>query len=371
VSLRADVNLLWLAPGRVGGSEQYLARQLAGLPDGSAVRPRLYVQPAFVVAHPELSDRFETVPLPIDRDWRGLRVVAEHTWLWARTRGADLVHHGGGTLPVGARGPAVLTIHDLQYREFPEYFSQARLRYLERMMPHSARRAAVIATPSDFVRGTVIDAFGISPERVMTVLHGVPEPRRPTADAIAGVAERLGLAGRPYVVYPAITHPHKRHTLLIDAIARVPELALVLIGGQGAAEADVRSAIHRAGVSDRVVRPGRVTDAERDALVAGAAAMGFPSEYEGFGAPLVEAMLLGTPVVCSAHAAVREVVGGAAIVVEEPSPAAWAAALGEVAGGRTDLVDVGRERARHFTPECSGTALVAAYQRAVALGAPG
>jgi hypothetical protein len=58
-------------------------------------------------------------------------------------------------------------------------------------------------------------------------------------------------------------------------------------------------------------------------------------------------------------------------VVEEPSPAAWAAALGEVAGGRADLVDVGRERARHFTPECSGTALVAAYQRAVALGAPG
>lgn len=371
MTIRVDVNLLWLAPGRVGGSEQYLTRQLAGLPEASDVQPRLYVQPSFLATHPDLSARFETVPLPVDRDWRGLRVAAEHTWLWGRTRGADVVHHGGGTLPFGARGPAVLTIHDLQYREFPRYFSQARLRYLERMVPRSARRAAIITTPSDFVRGTVIDAFGISDERVMTVPHGVPEPATPALDAVAAVSERLGLAGRPYVVYPAITHPHKRHALLVDAIARVPDLALVLIGGRGAAEAEVSAAIHRAGVGGRVVRPGRVTDAERDALVAGAAALAFPSEYEGFGAPLVEAMLLGTPVVCSDHPAVREVVGDAAIVVGEASPDAWAAALAEIVAGRPDLVDAGARRARYFTIEWSGTALVAAYERARALGAPG
>ena len=371
MTLRVDVNLLWLAPGRVGGSEQYLTRQLAGLPAGADVAPRLFVQAPFLAAHPDLSARFDTVPLPVDRDWRGLRILAEHTWLWARTRGADLVHHGGGTLPLGARGPAVLTIHDLQYRTFPQYFSPARRRYLEQMVPRSARRAAVVATPSDFVRGTVIDAFGIDPERVMTVLHGVPAAEAPDTAAVARALDRFGLGGRRYVVYPAITHPHKRHDLLVEAIARVPDLTLVLIGGEGAAERDVQAAITRSGGADRVVRPGRVSDDERDALVAGAVAMAFPSEYEGFGAPLVEAMRLGTPVVCSAHPAVREVVGDAAFVVREPTPSAWAAALAAVAAGRDDLVVAGRARARAFTPERSGAALVEAYQRAVALGAPG
>lgn len=371
MTIRADVNLLWLAPGRVGGSEQYLTRQLAGLPADAPVQPTLYVQPSFVAAHPDLAARFHTVPLPLDRDWRGLRIAAEHTWLWGRTRGADLVHHGGGTLPVGARGPAVLTIHDLQYREFPQYFSAARLRYLSWMMPRSARTAAVVTTPSDFVRGTVIDAFGIDPDRVMTVLHGVPEPETPAPDVVAATLARFGLTGRPYVVYPAITHPHKRHALLVDAVALVPDISLVLIGGRGAAEESVRAAIERAGLGDRVVRPGRVTDAERDALVAGAAAMAFPSEYEGFGAPLVESMLLGTAVVCSSHAAIVEVVGDAARVVAGWDAAHWAAALAEVVAAPAAFVSAGHARARHFTIERSGTALVAAYERAVANGAPG
>ena len=86
--MRIAVNLLWLAPGRVGGSEEYLARQLTGLPHDAGIDPVLYSQPSFAAAHPELAARFEIVPMPFRRDWRGARVIAEHTWLAARTGGA-------------------------------------------------------------------------------------------------------------------------------------------------------------------------------------------------------------------------------------------------------------------------------------------
>ncbi len=117
-----------------------------------------------------------------------------------------------------------------------------------------------------------------------------------------------------------------------------------------------------------MVRPGRVADAERDALIAGADALVFPSEYEGFGAPLVEAMVLGTPIVCSAQAAVREVVGAAAVVVEgnagEPAGEAWAAAVDRARSSRAELVAAGRVRRQLFTIATSGAALSAVYHRA-------
>ena len=125
-ALDVAVNLLWLAPGRVGGSEQYLVRQLAGLPAGSGIALRLMVQRPFVTAHPALSSRWPVEVWPLDKDWRGARIVAEHTWLAARTRSADVVHHGGGTVPIAAPRPIVLTIHDLQYLAHPQYFSRAR-----------------------------------------------------------------------------------------------------------------------------------------------------------------------------------------------------------------------------------------------------
>jgi alpha-1,3-rhamnosyl/mannosyltransferase len=368
--IRPAVNLLWLAPGRVGGSEQYLTRQLAGLPDDAAVEPELFVQPTFAAAHPALVARFATTPLPIGRDWRGVRIAAEHTWLHARTRHADLVHHGGGTVPSGGRRPALLTVHDLQYRQFPQHFSRARREYLSFMMPRSVHRATVVATPSEYVRGTVIDAFGLDAGRVVTVPHGVPAVVVPTIDERAAVAGRYGLADRPYVLYPAITHPHKRHTLLIGMLRSLADqgdrdTALVLIGGLGAAEAELQRAIAGAGVADRVVRPGRVSDHERDALLAGARALVFPSEYEGFGAPLIEAMLLGTPVVCGAHPALREVAGDAAIVVAEADGAAWAVAVTDAERRHDELVTAGAARVERFTIARSGAALAAAYRLVV------
>lgn len=363
--MRVAVNLLWLAPGRVGGSEEYLARQLAGLPDDTGIDPVLYCQPTFAASHPELAGRFEIVPAPFRRDWRGTRVLAEHTWLPARTGGVAVVHHGGGTVPLVTRRPVLLTIHDLQYASAPGHFGPVRLRYLRWMMPGSVRRAAVVTTPSQYVRGCVIDVLGADEDSVVVVPHGVPDPEpRPGPEQIAAARAAHAIGERPYVIYPAITHPHKAHHVLVDMLAHLdPDTLLVLPGGEGAAEPALRAAITSTGGAGRVRRVGRIGRAELDALVAGAEALVFPSEYEGFGAPLVEAMTLGTPIVCSAHPAIREVVAGAAVVVEEATGEAWASAVATARRRRDELTVAGAARRQAFTLDVSGAALAAAYHR--------
>ena len=362
------VNLLWCVPGDVGGSEQYLVRQLAGL----AAQPNefdltLYCVPRFVDAHPELADRARVVAAPISGASRPLRIITEQTWLARRTRRADLVHHGGGTAPSRGGRPIVLTIHDLQYETHPEYIHPVKLRYLRSRMPRSARRASVIAVPTRYVRSTVVDRLGVDPARVVVVPHGV-EPTLGTATpAEDELRQRYGLTDGPVLVLPAITHPHKGHRFLLDAMARHwkdPDLRLVLIGGAGAAEAEVRATIERLGLADRVVRPGRVSDADRDGLIALADALVFPSEYEGFGAPVVEAMALGTPVVCSDQPALAEVVADAGIVLPLDDDA-WADALDRVAASADSLRAAGRRRAESFTAVRSGQALAAAYHEAL------
>lgn len=362
------VNLLWITPGRVGGSEQYLARQLLGLaaPD---VRATVHCTSSFAAAHPDLTERHAQLIAPGGQDWRGGRIAAEHTWLALRTRRADVVHHGGGTTPLVGRRPIVLTVHDLQYLSFPHYFSRARRAYLDAMMPRSVRRASVVTVPSEYVRGTVVDAFGADPGRVVVVPHGIPAMFDSTPDDLAAVRRRARLAEQPYVVYPAITHPHKGHRVLIDMLDHLDsEVQLVLLGGEGVAEPALRAAIDASSHADRVHRLGRVPDHERDALLAHADALVFPSEYEGFGAPLVEAMALGTPVVCSAAAAVVEVVADAAIVVPEREGAAWAAAVSEAREQRHELAALGHARRADFTLAISGAALATAYRLAASVG---
>lgn len=366
MTARVVVNLTWIAPGRVGGSEEYLTRQLAGF-DDPGFDPELVCTERFADAHPELVERFPIRRSPLRRDHRGLRIAMEHSWLAAVSRGADVVHHGGGTAPLLGPRPVVLTVHDLQYVRFPEYFRSVRRRYLAAMMPRSVRRAAVIATPTSYVRTRVIERFGVDPDRVVVVPHGVPDIVV-DADAVGGVRDRYGLGDRPYVVYPAITHPHKGHAVLVDMLDHLDDVMVVLIGGTGSAEAGLRALIDASPNGRRVVRAGRVPDADRDALLAGASALAFPSEYEGFGAPLVEAMSLGVPVVCSDASAVREVAADAAIVVDTADGEAWADAIGRAALERDVLVDRGHRRRRAFALSVSGAALADAYRLAVDLG---
>ena len=328
------VNLLWCVPGDVGGSEEYLVRQLIGLADQPAgFVPTLYCLPAFVDAHPDLAKSYPMVTAAISGSERPRRVLAENTWLARRTRSADLVHHGGGTVPSIGGGPIVLTIHDLQYLTHPEYLTATKLRYLKSTIPRSIRRSSVIAVPTDYVRSIIVDRFGKDPERVVVVPHGVEAALGAGAPSAFDLRRDYGLGAGPVLVFPAITHPHKGHRFLLEVMAEHwtdPDLRLVLLGGEGAAEAEVAQTIADLGLERRVVRPGRVSNAHRDGLIAMADALVFPSEYEGFGAPVVEAMALGTPVICADQPALVEVVGDAGLVLARDADA-WADALDVVA----------------------------------------
>src|SRR4051794_19839735 len=333
----------------------------------SRVVPTLYVAPGFAAAHRDLASVFRLVDGPVSGRNRLRRIRAEHGWLARQTEGSRLVHHGGGTAPKRGTRPIVLTIHDLQYLAYPQYFSRTRRRYLRWAMPRSVERAAVIAVPSNFVRGTVVDAYAVDPERVVVVPHGVEPSLGEMATSDSVLRERFSLGDGPLVVLPAMTHPHKGHEFILKVMAahwHDREIKLVLIGGEGRAEALVRRPIDELGLADRVVRTGRVSAADRDGLLRIASVMLFPSEYEGFGAPIVEAMALGIPVVCSDRTCLPEVAGDAAVVLPLEIDA-WATALKEADQRRAELIAAGRDRAAMFTARRSAEALLDAYAQAL------
>lgn len=361
---RVAVNLLWCQPGRVGGSEQYLARQLAGLAliGGARFDLDVYAPHGYAAAHPELAGWriHETTSNGANR---ASRIVRESTWLASRTRGVAVTHHGGGTVPFRTNGRTLVTVHDVQYLTYPQYFSRARLAYLSYMMPRSLRRADAVAVPSAYVRETLIERFGLDAATVHVVAHGIESVDVSTLD-VSTTRAKFGVAGFPYFIYPAITHPHKNHTFLVDMLAgpwRATGVHLLFIGGEGRGHGALVDRIASCGVADRVHFTGHVGATDRDALVAGSDAVVFPSEYEGFGAPVAEAMALGVPVVASDRASLPGVVGDGGIVLPLDRHE-WAAVPERLAGERAALVAAGRRRAETFTLAASGRDLHGVYE---------
>lgn len=366
MSPRIAVNLLWCRPGRVGGSEQYLSRQLAGLgrvADVASFDVEVFAPRGFSAAHPELGS-LRITESASDGSNRAARIVRESKWLPRRTDGVAVTHHGGGTVPFRTNGRTLLTVHDVQYLTYPQYFSRARLAYLSRMMPRSLRRADAVAVPSAYVRDTLVEHFGVDPTSVHVVVHGIEEVDASRLD-IASVQRRHGVEGLRYLIYPAITHPHKNHRFLVDLLAgpwHNSDVHLLFIGGQGRGHAELLTRITACGVVDRVHFTGHVGSTDRDALVAGAEAVVFPSEYEGFGAPVAEAMSLGVPVIASNRASLPGVVGDGGVVLPLEVDA-WADVVTHVRDNRSSLVAAGRVRASAFTLEASGRDLRAVYER--------
>jgi glycosyltransferase involved in cell wall biosynthesis len=365
---KVGINLLWARPGRVGGSEDYFVRQLLGLSELTHdFDVAAYVLPGFSTSHPELA-RTTFVTAPLSGQQRPMRVGMEHSWLalQCRKRGDMLMHHGGGTIPGFGIQPAVLTIHDLQWLEYPQYVKALKLRYLSWVTPRSIRKARVIIVPTDFVRQTVIRAYGADPDQIVLVRHGMEACLGVNATEEATLRSRYNLGAGPIVVYPAMTHPHKRHDFLVNLVAGPwRDATLVLIGGAGSAEAVLRSQISMVSGRCKIVRPGRVPAADRDGLIKMALAVAFPSEYEGFGAPALEAMALGTPLIASDCGSLPEVVGNAGLVLPLDVDA-WAPALEYVEARRGELIAAGRQRVLEYSTRKSGEELLAAYHLALA-----
>ncbi|MEO7429463.1 MAG: glycosyltransferase family 1 protein [Acidimicrobiales bacterium] len=365
------INLLWLVPGEVGGSEESTlasVRALVELADPS-LDLRLFVLESMLNAHPDVTSSLPTEVLPLSGQARWARVAAETSWLAARSRGLDLVHHAGGTAPPLRTTPYVLTLHDIQPLEAQATHSAIKRAYLSAAIPPSVRRARLTAVPSEFVRRAVLTRLKVDPDRVVVVPHGVDVLAAPTPVAV--LRERYRLDG-PVVLYPAITYPHKNHAVLIDAFAEVvrrhPDALLVLPGGRGGEEDRLRDRIDGLGLRPRVRRTGRISAADVAGLYGEAAVVAVPSRYEGFGLPAAEAMAYGAPLVAAASTALPEVVGDAGRLVDPDDVGGWADAIAGLlddTGERRRLADAGRRRALRYTWGANAAALAAVYHRAL------
>ncbi|HIE66380.1 MAG TPA: glycosyltransferase family 1 protein [Acidimicrobiia bacterium] len=363
MTCRLAVNLLSLVPGDVGGAEEYAVRTLAayGRHGPSDLRPVIYLSRAALDAHPDLSRAFDVEVHPGDGRSRPRRILAESTWLARRTAGMA-VHHFGGRIPARTGRPVAVTVHDLQPLDEPLNFSLIKRRYLGWALPRSVRRADLVVAISDQVRRRIIDQLGTDPSRVVIVPIG--------AEA---VATNPAEPSDP----PTILYPHKNHLVLVEAFTRLadhhPTARLVLTGGPGTAEAEVAKAVGASRHGDRITRTGRIPAADLAACLATATVVAFPSTYEGFGIPVLEAMAAGVPVLVADGTPAADLVAGlcedSGAVLAPHDPQVWADSLGRVLDDRahrTSLALRGLTAAADHTWEASAAALEHAWRRLLA-----
>ena len=367
---RVAMNLLWCVPG-VGGSEEYLVRQLLGLAEiEHEYEIEVFAPLGFSQRQPKIASLYTVHEAPNDCSRRAVRIWMEHTWLARKTRGFALVHHGGGTLPRRGNKNSLLTIHDIQWIDYPHYVSPLKLRYLQRVVPSSVRRATRVVVPSRFVADSLTKAFGTSSSKIGVVRHGLESDLSSAATDEASLRAKFALGEGPVLVFPAITHPHKNHLFLLSLLANSggawadPALRVVFAGSEGSQHAQVLSYIAEHNLGSRVVLPGRVSNEDRNGLLKMADAMVFPSEYEGCGAPVIEAMRMGAPIISSDRASLPGVIGDAGLVLPL-TVESWANALDVVRARRTELVALGHSRAQLFTAELSAIDLVEQYRIAL------
>lgn len=353
--VRVGLSMLTLVPGVVGGSETYargLARALAA--------ERTVEVTAFV---PTIAaDAGDGLPTEVVEEYRAAASTAGRlramTLAWARPgalrrryAGLDVLHYPL-TVPV-PRVPVrtAVTLHDVQHLDEPDRFPRAERALRRLWYDAAARRAELVIVPSAFVRERAVARLGLDASRVRAIHHGVDHERfRPRPEA-----------REEFLLYPARPWPHKNHERLLEALGLLrrtrPELRLVLTG----------VGTERFAAADGVEARGAVSADELVSLYRRSACLVFPSLYEGFGAPPLEAMACGTPVAAARAGSLPEVCGDAAVLFDPGDAALIAAGVEEALERAGELAAAGLLRAASFTWEASARAHADAYR---SLGGP-
>ncbi len=301
--------------------------------------------------------------------WAGGRGgVAPLQWFTGR---ADVVHGTNFVVPPTARAARVATVHDLTTVRFPELCDAPTLAY-PGLIRRALERGAWVHTPSAFVAAEVVEALGADPERVRPVHSGVPPLPAPDAGA---PGRWLPTGTTRYVLAVGTAEPRKDLPSLVRAFDQLagdrPDLALVLCGPPGWGRGALEAAVTASAFSRRMVRTGWVDEPTLSGLLHGACVLAYPSVYEGFGFPPLQAMAAGVPVVATRAGALPEVLGDAAVLVDVGDTGALAAALAELvdtAQRRTELAASGRARAARFTWNRCAEGLDSLYRDALAGG---
>lgn len=242
------------------------------------------------------------------------------------TRRNVALYHEPAALPLPFRGPTVVTVHDLSWVRFPQTHPADRVRVLDRSFPRALNEADHLIAVSDFTKRELMDVFGVPAERITTTLEAARDAFRPrSADDCAVVLAQHGLRYRKFLLCVGTLEPRKNLELVITAYAGMPatyrrEFPLVLVGAKGWLSSRIESALQPLVQSGEARPLGYVTDEDLAALYASARVLVYPSLYEGFGLPPLEAMACATPVIVSNRSSLPEVVGSAGDLVAPDDP---------------------------------------------------
>jgi glycosyltransferase involved in cell wall biosynthesis len=378
---RVGLNLLYLVPGHVGGSEVY-AHELVGAL--GRARPDVeWLAFANDEGAPSLARvgwpaNVRIVRLPVRGASKPARIATElgRLPLAARHHRVELLHSLGTTGPLATVGmPHVLSILDLIYVHYPETFPAAARLGLQAVVGAAARRADRVVTISEAVKSDVVAQLRVPARRIDAVLLGYgADHDRAAPTASVALRTRLGLGEGRVVLCVSAALAHKNLPRLIDAFAALgagfEDCRLVLVGHHGRDSDALEAHASRAGVRDRVIQTGWIESGDLEGLYALANCCAYPSLHEGFGLPVLEAMVRGVPLACSDATSLPEVAGNAA---ERFDPSDVTAMRNAVARLLTDevraaeLVARGRERAALFTWERCAEGVLASYERARAV----
>ena len=330
------ISLLTLVPGELGGSETYVRELLRGL-------GRVSEQSFRVLLPPVAPDAAEGLPAEIATEYRPARTVPQRLAamgaaaarpgpLRRRLRDADVVHYPLTLRIPAVDSPSVVTLLDLQHLDMPQLFSRAERAFRRVAWHRSVRSADRVIVISRFVADRATELLDLDPAHVRVIHLGIDHDR-----FFPDGRER-----EPFLLYPARQWPHKNHERLFEAFAILrrerPELRLVLTGGG-----------HGGPTPDGVEVLGHIDFNLLPELCRRASALVFPSLYEGFGQPPLEAMACGCPVACSNAASLPEVVGDAARLFDPYDPAAIADAVRDVLDAPDGWARRGLERAATFS----------------------
>lgn len=263
----------------------------------------------------------------------------------------------------------VLTVHDVSFLHHPEWFSRNRAAYYRFAVSRSARIAERIIAVSQWTADEISEWLGVSPDRIDVIHNGVSERFKPaSADAVARLRNTLTLPDR-FFIYVGTLEPRKNVPALIEAYSRCAreiDLDLVIAGRRGWKTEPIDAALARSDAADRIHFTGHVDDADMPTLLTAAHALVWPSLFEGFGLPPLEAMACGTPVITSTTSSLPEIVGDAALSVDPGDIEALAANMLRLARDtalHADLRARGQQRAAPFTWRRAAEQTIATYAR--------
>ena len=319
---------------------------------------------------------FPTIPqvtqvvMPFRRLWSHLRLAAH-----LQRQPPDVFFTPAHVIPFTYRGPSVATIHDLGYRFFPEAHPMAQRLYLHWSTAHNARRSRRIIADSEATKRDLIAHYGVDEAKVDVVYPGVDlELKRPSANQITAVLRRHDITA-PYLLYLGTLQPRKNLVRLVEAYAASglatdpAPCQLVLAGKVGWLAQPIQQTIEQldTAVARQIRLPGYIAEADKAALLAGATALVFPSLYEGFGFPVLEAQACATAVLAANSSSLPEVAGAGALLVDPLDTDALSRGLIRLVTEealRQQLIAAGRQNVQRFSWEDTAVAVLNSLERA-------